>query len=306
MNKTALVLKVLERFPADTAASVIADAVWQQHGISLSPAYVRTVRSRAARGEVSSSSPSVSTRAAPAAARAPGPRAAAIAVAPKPAPVVPRPARELAEPELDQGDQQVIAQINSVVKAVERALSGKPQQIVGSVELIGHITEICNDPELREEFPGFEIDTFFVPNGMKALVIRSADLPLSDPVMAKSVIPSVPVDIPRPRAARKRRQEPVCEFCDGKRLGVPGANLYRCSGGPLGPRLRILCGLHAAPEAAAGADVKPYRVQVGEQFSAGLVGTRKTPYMQQLTELAKSVGSVLLGSEAEGEDSYPT
>jgi len=65
----------------------------------------------------------------------------------------------------------------------------------------------------------------------------------------------------RPRKAGKTR-EPECDFCEGKRPHVLGTDLYQVRGGPTGPKMLILCGMHAQAMAAAGSDVRPYRVTI--------------------------------------------
>ena len=55
----------------------------------------------------------------------------------------------------------------------------------------------------------------------------------------------------------------------------------------MGSRTRFLCAMHAGAKAAAGADVRPFRVHTGIA-DLGVIMPEKTP-MQLVRELARSV-----------------
>jgi hypothetical protein len=289
VKKVDAVRAVIAQFGEATSAADIAAAVEDRFGILVSDAYVRVVKSRDAREGSSDIPPnSVSSRPAPVTVPALRPRA---------------PARRPALPENtepDQDEQQVFQLVDKCVQAIELALAGKAQQVTGLPELIAEIASVLDDDEIRRDYPGYAYDVFS-DGRYKILRLYNAELPPADPVPDHNtvLVPSDPRDsttASRPRRASKTRER-ECDFCEGKRQHVLSIDLYQVRGGPIGPRLIILCGMHAQAMAAAGSDVRPYRVTIPSE--CGVWRPEPIPYKKMLSDLAKSAADVLFGSDAE-------
>ena len=252
MNKADAVREVLAELGQDAAAADVAATVRDRYGVHVSPAYVRVCRSRDAReAGVSHSPPPAGIKPAPVTMPAPRPRAPA-----RPAPRT---------DEVDQGDEQVFQLIDRTIEAIMKALGGEPQQVTGSPALIAEIIAVLDDGEIRRDYPGYAYDVFS-DGQYKTLRIYNTELPPAAPVPDHSTVhmPGDPRDVPvavRPRRSGKT-SERECDFCEGKRPHVLSADLYQVRGGPIGPRMLILCGMHAQAMAAAGSEVRPYRVTV--------------------------------------------
>lgn len=265
-----------------TSAAEISAAVMDAYGISVSDAYVRVVKSRDDR-EAKSHSASSST--VPALSR-------------PDALVVPLrhtlPVRNT-ERHASGNDEQIMQLIDRCVNAIEKALTGASQKVTGSPEFIAEIAAILDDNEIRQNYPGYAYD-IYRDGEYKTLRLYNAELPPNDPESASGTvtIPVDPRDIVTVQPARRtgKNRERECDFCEGKRQHVLGIDLYQVHGGPIGPKTHVLCGLHAQGLAAAGSDVRPYRVRLTPGY--GVIEPEPIPYRKMLANLAKSVTDIFL------------
>lgn len=162
MNKSDAVREVLAELGQDAPAANVAAIVLGRYGVNVSAAYVRVCRSRDTReAGIYRSSRVARTKPAPVTVPVPRPRA----------PV--RPARRADE--ADQADRDMYALLDSVLAAVESALEGQPRQVTGDQEFIHNIQSILNDPEIRDDNPGYEYSTRVRDDGMITLTIRNQD-----------------------------------------------------------------------------------------------------------------------------------
>jgi hypothetical protein len=280
MNKADAVREVLTELGQDAPAADIAATVRERYGVNVSPAYVRVCRSRDARDS---------------------PRPARI----KPAPVsvshdrmalpAPRPRASAQRPtpqanlEPDQDEKQVFQLIDKCVQAIELALGGKTQQVTGPPDLIAEIAAVLDDEDVRGDYPGYAYDVLS-DGQFKTLRLYNAELPPIDSVPDHNAVhvPSDPRDFTiaaRPRRASKNRER-ECDFCEGNRQHVLGTNLYQVRGGPIGPKMLILCGMHAQAMATAGSDVRPYRVMIPAEY--GVVRPEPIPYKEMLVNATRT------------------
>jgi len=158
--------------------------------------------------------------------------------------------------DLLDSDEQLLDLIGRVSDAIGKATAGKPQQISGNSVLIGTISEILDDPEVRGDNEPYEYAVSDGPRGLKTLKLFAAGVvpvPLPEPMPEPEPEPVVKY---RPPRSRKRR-EPACAFC-GRAKGFSTPQLYLVHGGALGPRQQLLCLLHTMGETAAGAIAVPY------------------------------------------------
>jgi hypothetical protein len=281
-SKSDAVRMVLAQMP-DAQASDVADTVADRFGVSVSAAYVRVVKSRNAASSDGRNPPR--TRTVPRDEPVTEPR---IPRQPKPPRSTPRAHAPVKTADIrddgysgyqateDQADQELYAWIDKVEAAVRQAVSGQPQAVTDTPEMIQMISEICDDPELREANRPFSYEILTSTDGMQTLRLY-ADVP-------------VPAQQPRANRRGKRTREPRCEWC-GNRQATAGVNLYVVRGGALGDRQRILCQMHATPEAAAGATVTPYRVY-SDLYGPVVIRPAKTPMQEWRERVIQSAGTI--------------
>jgi hypothetical protein len=285
-SKSDAVREILAEMP-DAQASDIADAVADRFGVSVSAAYVRVVKSRGAVSSDGRIPPRIRTM--PRDEPATEPR---IPRAPKPPRSTPRvhaPVKT-ATPHDDRysggyssddlgddlSDEELYAWIDKVEAAVRQAVSGQPQAVTDTPEIIQMISEICDDPELRANNQPFAYEILTATDGTQTLRLYA----------------DVPVPAPKPRGNRRGKQrEPGCEWC-GNRQAISGVNLYLVHGGALGNRQRILCQMHATPEAAAGATVTPYQVY-SDLYGPVVIRPAKTPMQEWRERVMQSAGTIV-------------
>ena len=180
-----------------------------------------------------------------------------------------------------RSDDELIALIDRVSAAIGKALHGKPQQISGNSSLIGMISEILDDPEVRGDHEPYEYALSDGPGGLKVLRLYAAgEVPVPLPEPEPEPEPLVRYRPPKGR----RRRNPVCQFC-GRSKGFSTPQLYLVHGGALGPRQRLLCALHAQAETAANAVAIPYSEEPGGHGITQMI----TPAVRRLMESAKAL-----------------
>jgi len=278
MKTVDAVRAILEYMP-DAPAADIATEVMKRYGVGTTAAYVRVVRSRDTREAGIVRPRTARPNPVPVSVPAPTPRTRETASK----------RRKHDELDDDQADRQVFELIDRTVAAIEKALSGAPQQVTGSPDLIAEIAAVLDDDEIRRDYPGYKYDVFS-DGRYKTLRLYNAELLPADPMPDHNDVhvPRDPRDFTiadRPRKSSKTRER-ECDFCEGKRQHVLGIDLYQVRGGPIGPRLVILCGMHAQAMAAAGSDVRPYRVTSPAGY--GIVRPEPVPYKEMLVNAGRT------------------